>query len=290
MTSRGKEEIIGPNSDGKLVLPQDWYDTEDDVYNEEYGEYFELVDMFDQLQNYSHDLLLNSPCASAARAVLRENRIPEDIWEKFGLGYLPALKEWINSLGYGYDQKEKLKATKILRETKEGETSWFSERIVIPIRNIAGHCTKLWGRIVNKRDGSPVYVGSAGLIDSGDIFGLFEGMEEIKSKRVMILCEGPMDVLALHSAGFGNACSLLQSPISYLQIGLIREFCDKVIIMYDCDNYGQEQATKILGALKDSGINGILLKPEGACDPLTMYLKEGTASLKEFFSDANNTI
>lgn len=254
------------------------------MYDVKYGEYVELVDMFDQLQTYSHELLMNSPCASKARAFLRENRIPEDIWVKFGLGYLPDFKEWITGLGYGYDQKEKLKATRILRETKEGEASWFSERIVFPIRDIAGHCTKIWGRIVNERDGSPVYVGSAGLVGPDEILGLFEGLEEITSKRVMILCEGPMDVLAFHSAGIGNACSLLQCPISNLQKGLIRVFCDKVIIMYDCDNYGQEQATKILGTLRDAGIDGILLKPEGACDPLTMYLNEGTASFKEFFN------
>lgn len=193
----------------------------------------------------------------------------------FGLGYSPndfgALTKRMRSLGFSED--ELIEAFLCKRSQKTGRLyDLYRNRVIFPIIDTAGNVVAFGGRVM---DGSePKYLNSsdtAAFKKSRHLFALNYARKHCAEQ--MILCEGYMDVIALHEAGFENAVATLGTAITSEQARVFAKYTGKVVICYDSDKAGQSAANKAMRLLGEVGLDVRVLKLGGAKDP-DEYIKK----------------
>ncbi len=206
---------------------------------------------------------------------------------RFGLGY-SGLKgyELIDHLkAHGYTEDEMVQA-KLAGKNEKGYFPFFRDRFMFPIIDIAGSVIGFGGRVMDNRE--PKYLNTPDTLafnKGRNLFALNYAKEHCK--EALILCEGYMDVIALHSAGFENAVATLGTALTQEQARLIKKYTDKVILSYDGDNAGKratDRATKILGEV---GIDVRVLRVTGAKDPDEYIKAFGAEAFKKLLTGAD---
>ncbi len=186
----------------------------------------------------------------------------------FGLGYAPnsfdALKNYMLSKGY---DKDELVDCFLLGKSQSGTYfDSFRNRVMFPIIDITGNVIAFGGRVMD--DSKPKYKNSSDtpvFKKSRNLFAL--NFAKNYCKDTMILCEGYMDVIALHSAGFNNAVATLGTAITAEQARLMSRYTKKVLISYDADEAGQMAAKKAMKLLTDVGLDVSVIVVPDAKDP-----------------------
>ncbi len=193
----------------------------------------------------------------------------------FGLGFAPEsfslLRDHMHLLGYTY---EELKACYLLGKSEKTGKYYdlFRNRVMFPIIDTAGNIIAFGGRVMD--DSKPKYLNSSdtpGFKKSRNLFAL--NFAKSSCSESMILCEGYMDVIALHAAGFENAVATLGTAITGEQARIMARYTKKVIISYDSDEAGQIAADKAMRLLGEVGLDVRVLKLSGAKDP-DEYIKK----------------
>ena len=144
--------------------------------------------------------------------------------------------------------------------------------LMFPIMDVHNHVIGFGGRVMG--DGEPKYLNSpeTRIFDkSRNLYGLNIARSTRKSQ--LLLCEGYMDVVSLHGAGFENAVATLGTAITPEQANIIKDYTKKVIISYDSDEAGQKAAEKAFRLLGNAGVDTKILKMNGAKDP-DEYIKK----------------
>ena len=186
----------------------------------------------------------------------------------FGLGYAPnsfdAFSKYMLSLGYKY---EELVAGFLCGKSDKGRYyDAFRNRVMFPIIDVSGNVIAFGGRVMD--DSKPKYKNSSDtpvFKKSRNLFAL--NFARLACEETLILCEGYMDVIALHSAGFTNAVATLGTAITAEQARMMSRYTKKVIISYDADEAGQKAAMRAIKMLGDVGLDVTILKIPGAKDP-----------------------
>ena len=187
----------------------------------------------------------------------------------FGLGYAPdtfdALRRYMTSLGY---TEEELVTGFLLGKSDNGKFyDAFRHRVMFPIIDVSGSVIAFGGRALspdakgkykNSSD-TPVYK------KTRHVYAL--NFARHTCAQTMILCEGYMDVISLHAAGFTNAVATLGTAITADQARLMRNYTKKVIICYDSDEPGQKAAQKAMKILGDAGVDVAVIVVPGSKDP-----------------------
>ena len=195
--------------------------------------------------------------------------------KRFGLGFSPnnswALTDKMHSLGF--TDEELIEAFLCKRSQKSGKLfDLYRNRVIFPIIDTSGNIVAFGGRVM---DGSePKYLNSsdtAAFKKSRHLFALNYAKKHCAEQ--MILCEGYMDVIALHAAGFENAVATLGTAITAEQARIFSKYTKKVLICYDSDKAGQNAANKAMRLLGEVGIDVRVLKLNGAKDP-DEYIKQ----------------
>ena len=245
-----------------------------------------VLDMNKDAAKFFHKCLLDEEIGKRGREYIIKNRgLSPAIIKHFGIGYAPndfgALYRHLRKLGYTDD--EMITGFLCARSQKNNAMyDVYRDRVIFPIIDVTGNVIAFGGRrldgikelkYLNTND-TPAFK------KSKNLFAL--NFAKNNASDYMILCEGYMDVIALHAAGFENAVATLGTAITPEQARVFSRHTKKVIISYDNDEAGQKAADKAFKLLQDVGIDVRILKSdgEGTKDPDEYIKKYG----KERFS------
>ncbi len=228
---------------------------------------------------YFHQRLFdNTPGARAALDYFVNKRgLSPAIIKHFGLGYAPdsfdVFSKFMLSRGYTYDE---LVAGFLCGRSEKGNYyDAFRNRVMFPIIDVSGNVIAFGGRVLD--DSKPKYKNSSDtpvFKKSRNLFAL--NFARLTGSETLILCEGYMDVIAMHAAGFTNAVATLGTAITSEQARMMSRYTKKVIISYDADEAGQKAALRAIKLLSDVGLDVTILKVPGAKDP-DEYIKANGA-------------
>ncbi len=230
---------------------------------------------------YYHEKLM-SPEGAEALAYLKKRGFSNSLIKHFGMGFAPNDFSGLTTLlrQNGFKDSEMADAFLCGISKKTGKPyDYFRNRVIIPIISLAGDVIAFGGRVMD--DSLPKYLNSSdtpAFKKSRNLFAL--NFAKSSGKKQLILCEGYMDVIALHGAGFTNAVATLGTAITSDQARLMKRFADKVIICYDADAAGQNAAYKAFRLLGEAGIECRIVKVENAKDPDEYIKKFGADAFK----------
>ena len=201
---------------------------------------------------------------AAAWKYLTGRGLSEETIKKFGLGYSD---KYSNDL-YRY-LKGKNYEDELLRESglfnvdeKHGMYDKFWNRVIFPIMDVNNRVIGFGGRVMG--DGKPKYLNSpeTQIFDkSRNLYGL--NVARTTRKPYLILCEGYMDVISMHQAGFTNAVASLGTALTSGHASLLKRYTQEVLLLYDSDEAGRKAALRAIPILREAGINSrvVNLKP-----------------------------
>ncbi len=206
--------------------------------------------------------------ADGMRYLTERRGLSGSVIKRFGLGFAPndfgMLTAHMKRLGYTED--ELITAFLCGRSQKTGRAfDLFRNRIIFPVIDTTGNIVAFGGRVMD--DSKPKYLNTSdtpGFKKSRVLFGLNYARHNCAEQ--MILCEGYMDVIAMHAAGFENAVATLGTAITSEHARLLTRYTKRVVINYDSDEAGQKAADKAMRLLDEVGIEVRVLKLTGAKD------------------------
>ena len=201
---------------------------------------------------------------SQAYAYLINRGVSEDTIKKFGLGYSDKysddLYKFLKSKNYSDD---------LLRESglfnvdeRHGMYDKFWNRVIFPIMDVNNRVIGFGGRVMG--DGKPKYLNSpeTKIFDkSRNLYGL--NIARTTRKNYLILCDGYMDVISMHQAGFTNAVASLGTALTSGHASLLKRYTQEVLLLYDSDDAGVRAALRAIPILREAGITSrvVSLKP-----------------------------
>jgi DNA primase len=235
---------------------------------------------------FNRSLYEKNPKSEAALSYFKNTRgLSVGTINHFGLGFAPdsfdALLKHMLSLGYNHD--ELLKGFFIGRTENGKYYDAFRNRVMFPIIDVAGNVIAFGGRVMD--DSKPKYRNTMDTVafkKSRNLFALNFARHSCQDS--LILCEGYMDVIALHAAGFTNAVATLGTAITPEQARLMSRYTKKVLITYDSDEAGQKAAQKAIKLITEVGLDVGVLRLSGAKDPDEFIKKYGKDKFSEIIS------
>ena len=225
---------------------------------------------------YFHSCLFSKDAAAqnALRYFTEQRGLSVATIRHFGLGFAPdsfdAFGKHMRSLGYTYDE---LVTGFLCGKSERGHYyDAFRNRVMFPIIDVSGNVIAFGGRVMD--DSKPKYKNSSDTPVFKKLRNLFAlNYARHTCAEALILCEGYMDVIALHAAGFTNAVATLGTAITTDQARLMSRYTKRVIITYDADEAGQKAAVRAMGMLSEVGLEVSVLKIPDAKDP-DEYIKK----------------
>lgn len=224
--------------------------------------------------------LFDDKTGEIARSYLLEKRkLSMEIINHFQLGFAPnsfgALHDYLKKLGYS--DEEMIVGFLCGKSSKTGNAfDYFRNRIIFPIIDVTGNVVAFGGRVMD--DSTPKYLNTSdtpAFKKSKNLFAL--NFAKNNCEKMLILCEGYMDVISLHASGFENAVATLGTAITSEQARIFSRYTKKVVISYDSDEAGQRAADKAFKLLQEVGIDVRIIKMDNAKDP-DEYIKKNGAN------------
>ncbi len=229
---------------------------------------------------------LEGPAGSAARAYLVKRGVSDQTVKEFGLGF--ARNEWDGLLKHlrqkGYQPGQMERAGLIVKRSEgEGHYDRFRNRIIFPIRDIAGTVIAFGGRVMD--DSLPKYLNSSEtpLYSKSNTLYCFEMAKEAARRNDhFIIVEGYLDALACHQYGVKNATATLGTALTEGHLRLMRRFSKNVKLIFDPDPAGVKAALRSFDLLVGSSMNvKVVLLPDND-DPDTFLNKKGYNGFVEY--------
>ena len=219
---------------------------------------------------------------------LRERGLSDETIKKFGLGYSGRsgrLYSYLKNKGYSDDM---LAETGLFTfDEKRGAMDKFWNRVMFPIADVRGKVIGFGGRVMG--DAKPKYLNSPETTvfnKRNNLFGL--NIARATRRRYIILCEGYMDVISMHQAGFDCAAASLGTALTPQQANLLKRYTTNVLLLYDSDNAGKMAALRAIPILKDAGIESRVVDLSPYKDPDEFIKGLGASALEERLSGASN--
>ncbi len=212
---------------------------------------------------------------------------------RFGLGFAPdSFDALINHmLGKGYTKEELVFANLARRSQKDPNNIYdnFRNRIMFPIINVKGNVIAFGGRVMD--DSKPKYLNTSDTLVYKKSMGVFAlNLAKKSGKDSLILCEGYMDVIALHQAGFTNAVAGLGTALTSEQANLLSRYASEILISYDADEAGQKAAARALTIFKKTNVKIKVLRLSGGKDPDEIIKNYGVEKMRAIITGAANEI
>lgn len=233
--------------------------------------------------------ILKSAQGKTGYDYLKSRGLSDETIRHFGLGYAGQgsmnLYNFLKHEGYSDDI---LKETGLFKIDERGAYDKFFNRVIFPIMDANSRVIGFGGRVMG--DAKPKYLNSpeTKLFDkSRNLFGL--NYAKLGKNKNMVLCEGYMDVIALHQAGFTNAVASLGTAFTIQQAGIIKRYTDEVLLTYDSDQAGQKAALRAIPILRQAGINARIIHMEPYKDPDEFIKGAGADEFKNRMDNAENS-
>lgn len=233
---------------------------------------------------------LRSPHGEIGMKYLQKRALTPETIHKFGLGYAgksgQSLVEYLRSKGFTDELiKEAGLAT---YSEKRGMSSQFWNRVMFPIQDINHRVIGFGGRVMG--DGEPKYLNSpeTPIFDKRrNLYGL--NFARTARSGNLIICEGYMDVIAMHQAGFSQAVASLGTAFTPEQAVLLRRYTDNVLLAYDSDGAGVKAALRGIGILREAGLTGRVINMKPYKDPDEFIKNLGREAFQERIDQAENS-
>lgn len=225
-----------------------------------------------------------------AMEYLKNRRLSDETIRSFGLGYS---NKYSNDL-YLYLKKQGV-SDELLRESglmnvdeRNGMYDKFWNRVIFPIMDVNNRVIGFGGRVMG--DGKPKYLNSpetAVFDKSRNLYGL--NVARTARKKSMLVCEGYMDVISMHQAGFKNSVASLGTALTTQHASLLKRYTDEVILTYDSDGAGIKAALRAIPMLKAAGISTRVLHMNPYKDPDEFIKTLGPEAFQERMDQAENS-
>ena len=217
---------------------------------------------------------------------IHERGISEFSIEKFEIGYAPVSIDTINFLKSNHYNLPDAIDLGIIDTGTNGLYSRFIERITFPIYSINARLVGFGGRTITGHNAKYVNSPQTKLFNKSKLlYGYHLAKEHIYKKNRIIVCEGYLDVIMLHQAGFNTAVATLGTALTQEHLPLLRRGEPKVILAYDGDKAGLAAAFKASVMLSQSEFEGGVIIFEDGMDPADMVNKNKINELNEIFAN-----
>lgn len=221
---------------------------------------------------------------------LRDRQLSDETIKKFGLGFANKtsndLVQYLRSKGYSPELIHEAGLCNV--DEKHGMYDKFWNRVIFPIEDINHRVIGFGGRVMG--DGTPKYLNSpeTPIFDkSRNLYGL--NFARTSRKGNIILCEGYMDVISMHQAGFDQAVASLGTAFTLGQASLLKRYTKEVLLSYDSDGAGVKAALRAIGILKEAGLTGKIISLEPYKDPDEFMKNLGKEAFQERIDHAENS-
>ncbi len=232
---------------------------------------------------------LKHPQGRAGYEYLKKRQLTDDTIRHFGLGFANKtsddLYRFLKEKGYS---DEILKETGLVTIEEKGAHDKFWNRVMFPILDVNNRVIGFGGRVMG--DGTPKYLNSpeTRLFDkSRNLFGL--NYARTSRENYLLICEGYMDVIAMHQAGFTNSVASLGTAFTSQHAALLKRYTSQVILTYDSDGAGVKAALRAIPILKEAGISVKVLNMRPYKDPDEFMKNLGPEAFRQRIEEAKNS-
>ena len=246
-----------------------------------------VLDINKEAARYFH-YILGTDTGVNARKYIERRQLKDETVTAFGLGVSniksDSLYQYMKNKGYKDDV---LKETGLFIYDDRGVYDRFRNRVMFPIININNKVIGFGGRVMG--DGEPKYLNSPETVifDKGrNLYGL--NIAKNSRKNNIIICEGYMDVISMHQAGFTQAVASLGTALTEGQANLIKRYVSDVLICYDSDGPGVKAALRAIGIFKNTGLRCKVINMDPYKDADEFIKNEGTEKFQERIDNAEN--
>ena len=232
---------------------------------------------------------LKSSKGKAGLSYLKRRELSDDTIKAFGLGYSNKYSDDLYRYlkERGYKDEMIAKAGLISIDERHGAHDKFWNRVMLPIMDVNSRVIGFGGRVMG--DAKPKYLNSPETLIFDKSRNLY-GLNRARSTRkpYFLLCEGYMDVISLHQAGFTNAVASLGTALTPGHASLIKRYVKEVYLTYDSDEAGTKAALRAIPILKDVGITAKIIRMEPYKDPDEFIKNLGAEAFEERIGRARN--
>lgn len=248
-----------------------------------------LLDINKEAAKYYY-FQLKSERGQVAYEYLKNRQLSHEIITLFGLGFSNKtgddLYQYLKHLGY---EDSILKESGLVNFDETRKTyDKFWNRVMFPIMDVNNRVIGFGGRVMG--DGMPKYLNSpeTKLFDkSRNLYGL--NFARVSRKPNMLICEGYMDVIALHQAGFNNAVASLGTAFTGLQANLLKRYTSEALLTYDSDEAGTKAALRAIPILKEAGLSVKVINMKPYKDPDEFIKELGAEEFRKRIDNAMNS-
>lgn len=235
--------------------------------------------------------VLTSEEGKAGRDYFGRRALQPGTIRHFGLGYSPAgrfaLVDYLERKGF--TQQEMILANVAFKGRSGKAVDRFYGRVMFPIIDLRGNVVAFGGRTLG--DDKPKYLNTSEtpVFSKGDMLFALNFAKNSNRSR-LILCEGYMDVISMHQAGFTSAVATLGTALTPSQARLMSRYAKEVVVSYDSDGPGQKAASRAIPLLRAAGLLIRVLTIEGGKDPDEYIKANGPARFKQMLEHCGNDV
>ena len=234
--------------------------------------------------------LLRSPRGQRAYEYFKKRELSDETMQKFGLGYSDQYSDDLYRFlrKKGYDDNILKETGLVTIDEVRGGHDKFWNRAMFPIMDVHNRVIGFGGRVMG--EGEPKYLNSPETMifdKSRNLYGLHIARTTRKSQ--LLLCEGYMDVIALHQAGFDNAVASLGTALTSGHANLLKRYTKEVYLTYDSDGAGVKAALRAIPILKEVGITTKVINMRPYKDPDEFIKALGAGEYQKRIDTAENS-
>lgn len=232
---------------------------------------------------------LKSERGKNAYTYLKDRKLSDETITAFGLGYSNKFSDDLYKYlrKKGYSEELIRQAGLINTDERQGVYDKFWNRVMFPIMDVNSRVIGFGGRVMG--DAKPKYLNSpetAVFDKSRNLYGL--NRARTSRKPYFLLCEGYMDVIALHQAGFTNAVASLGTALTPGHASLIKRYVQEVYLTYDSDDAGTRAALRAVPILREAGITAKVVRMDPYKDPDEFIKNLGAEEYERRIDEARN--
>lgn len=249
-----------------------------------------LYEMNKVAARFYRDVLFSRPEGEPGRAYARSRELSDAVVKHFGIGFAPdsynALSDYLKNLGY--TEEEMISCFLAKRSDRGGLYDIFRSRLMFPILDVAGNVIAFSGRRIDAVK-EVKYLNSADtpvFFKRKNLFALRFAKNSCADN--LILCEGQMDTIALHAAGFENSVATLGTALTQDHARLLTKYTKKVTLCYDSDEAGVRATQKAIRLLGEVGLETAVLQVTGAKDPDEFIKKYGREAFARLLGETRS--
>ncbi|MCD7834157.1 MAG: DNA primase [Lachnospiraceae bacterium] len=233
---------------------------------------------------------LRAPQGQRGMEYLKNRELSDETMKHFGLGYAgpdgSMLYHYLKKQGYS---DALLKDSGLMQvNERQGMYDKFWNRVIFPIMDVNNKVIGFGGRVMG--DGKPKYLNSPETVvfdKSRNLYGL--NFARTSKEKNLLVCEGYMDVISMHQAGFTNAVASLGTALTSRHASILKRYTDEVILTYDSDEAGIRAALRAIPLLKEAGVSARVLHMDPYKDPDEFIKALGTDAFQERIARAENS-